>query len=35
MALELPRSCITDSACFNSSSLFIVRYKQTGGALVL
>lgn len=28
MALELPRSCITDSACFNSSSLFIVRYRQ-------
>ncbi len=26
MALELPRSCITDSACFRSSSRFIVLY---------
>ena len=28
MARELPRSCITDSACFSSSSLFTVRCKS-------
>lgn len=28
MALELPRSCITDSACFSSSSRFIVLWRH-------
>lgn len=28
IALELPRSCITDSACFSSSSRFIVLWKH-------
>lgn len=28
IALELPRSCITDSACFNRSSRFIVLWKE-------
>lgn len=28
IARELPRSCITDSACFRSSSLFTVRWKR-------
>lgn len=31
IALELPRSCITDSACFSSSSRFIVLWKKGEG----